>query len=207
MKYLIFIVLIIINFNGCKAQNKTTMRDEILIPQVTKELEEFDITYYNENKKNGEIRNYDKNGLIIFLDYAYGYSIAEYFQNSYFFIVKNYYLNGNIEIKGVRFNNGSEYGVWFKFNEEGKLIEEIDMDAGYDYDWNDVIEYCAKKNIELTKGFIGSGGVPTEIYKTVFENQNVWQIKYYDKKAEIIFQIILDSKNGKLLNKKELKLI
>jgi hypothetical protein len=56
MKNLIYIAVILLNFNSCKAQINTKMEQEIIIPKITKEFEKFDIVDYNKNKINEQRR-------------------------------------------------------------------------------------------------------------------------------------------------------
>ncbi|MGO3184486.1 MAG: hypothetical protein ACTIJ9_16785 [Aequorivita sp.] len=209
MKHLIYIILIALNFNSCKAQKTTHIMNQIIIPVVTKEFETFDINTFNKevDKLSGK-RVILKEKVYIEEDFQDpGYSKVIYDSSSPFYIMKLYFESGNIKEKGIYFNNGSEYGIWYEFNEEGQMVQEIDTDKGYNYLWKDIINYSEEHNFVLTKGKLKGGGIPTEIYKTELEDKKVWQITYYDKKAEKIFQIILDGKDGALLNKKEVKLI
>lgn len=206
MKYLVYITIILLNFNSCKAQKKAKMEQEIIIPKITKEFETFDIKSYNEGKINGKLHKYKNEELYIYIDYSKGYSKAVYADNNYFNSTKNYFRNGNIEIKGISFNNGSEYGIWYEFNKEGKLIKEINTDEGYNFGWKDILEYCYKNDIKLDKGYPKQGGIKTEIYKNEENDKKVWLITYYNYKKKQYLSITLDGKTGLLLKEKEIAL-
>ncbi len=210
MKKLIYIAIILLGFNSCKAQDNKKMDEKIIIPEVTKKFETFDIeefhinnksrfdkilndthTIYTGDKKNSDIKS--------------GFSKKIYYENSVFFKIKNYYPNGNIEIKGLRFNNGSEYSIWYEFDEKGKLIKETNTDVGYDFGWDKIIQYCDNNSITLEKGYPKQGGIKTEIYKNDDDGNKVWEISYYDYKKEQYLGITLDGKTGKLLKEQVLE--
>lgn len=206
MKKLVFI-FIILSFTSCIAQKNLKMEQEIIIPEITKEFETFDIKEFNTKKLNEEVRKKEDDKLIILLDYSNGYSKSVYYDKSAFSVVNNYYLNGNIEIKGVRFNNGSEYGTWYHYDEKGNLTEEENIDEGYDFGWLDVIKYCHKKDIQLEKGYPKRGGIKTEIYKNEEEGKKVWTISYYKPKTDEYIEVTLDGKTGKEIKRRDLEFI
>ena len=205
MKYLVYIVIILLNFNNCTAQKKVKMEQEIIIPQIDKEFEKFDIT--NFDTKDNNILKKEGDLYVKRITQSFGYAEHIITENSFFSTAKLYYKNLNIKKKGIMFNNGSNYGIWYEFNEEGKLIKEINTDAGYIFGWNGLLDYCEKNNIALIKSNIKSGGVPTEILKLEEEGRKIWQIMYYDKEQEKKFLVKLDGKSGELLSKKELEFL
>ena len=207
MKKVIYIAIMLLGFNACKAQENKKMDEEIIIPKVTKEYETFNIEIFNK-EKHGKKRIKKEKGVFIEEDsYSTGYIRRIYYDTSSFKYNKKFHLNTIIKEKGIMFNNGSQYGIWYKYNEKGELIKVIDTDEGYDYGWDKILEYCLKNNIVLTKGYIKSGGVPTEILKLEEEGRKIWQIMYYDKEQEKKFLVKLDGKSGELLSKKELEFL
>lgn len=202
----VYIVLFFTAFTNCKSQNKTTMEQHIIIPEVTNEFEKFDIEKYENSKKNGEVRILIKDRLSIYMDYSEGYSHVIYSDLSYFSCIKNYFKSGNIEIKGVSFNNGSEYGISYEFDKEGNLIKTINTDEGYDFSWEKVILYCEEHKIPLTKGFKEFSGFQTTIYKKEEDGKKVWQITYQIA-ADKLLQLVLDGKTGKKIEQKELDFV
>jgi len=209
MKYIVCILIIVTNLNGCNAQKTTKMEQEFIVPQVTKELEKFDIGSFNKevDEISGKrILNTEEN--YIEEDYQDpGYSRVIYNDSHSFYILKLFFDNGDIHKKGIMFNNGSNYGIWYEYNEEGKLISETNTDEGYDFDWQKIVEYCEKNSIKLTKGQPKSGGVDTEIYQNELEDRKVWQLTYYNYDTEQLFEVILDGKTGEELKKRELEFI
>jgi hypothetical protein len=146
--------------------------------------------------------------IYIYTGASIGYSNAIYLIDSYFSVTKNYFKNGNIEIKGVAFNNGSEYGIWYEFDDEGKLIKEINTDEGYTFGWKDIISYCEANKIPLTKGYKEFDGFQTRIYKKESEkSKKIWVITYLLPVGDKLMEITLDGKTGKELKRKKLDFI
>lgn len=163
MKYIVYITIILINLNSCKAQNKIKMEQDIMIPKITDGFEKFDLDKYVFEKENSFVLEDEK--LIKRMSQSFGYAKHIVFPLSYFSIIKLYYKNRNIKEKGVSFNNGSEYGIWYEYDENGKLINTTDTDEGYDFSWKDIIRYCEKNEIPLTKGHKEFAGFQTRIIK------------------------------------------
>lgn len=209
MKNLAFIILIVLNFNSCNAKKNTTKMQDTVIPQITKDSEKFDINTFKKEKDSisGKHIIFNKEFYLEEEKQSTGFISRKYPNNSHFMISKKYYENGNIKQKSVSFINGYPINSIFNFNKKGKFVGGTNTDEGYSYSWKSILLYCDKNNITLEKGFSKSGGVATEIYKTELDDKKVWQITYFDKKAEKIFQVILDGQDGELLNKKEMELV
>lgn len=212
MKHLVYLIIIVLNFNSCKAQKTSKMDNKIIVPEMTKEFEEFDIEKFQIKNTSIFEEQIDNNYIVYSGDKKHakiksGFSKGIYFKGSYFSITKNYFPNGMIEIKGITYNNGSEYGIWYEFDKEGKLIKEINTDAGYNFGWKDVFTYCHKNNIELEKGYPKRGGIKTEIYKNEENGKKIWTISYYKIKKEEYLEVILDGKTGKELQRRALEFI
>ncbi|WP_228414862.1 hypothetical protein [Chryseobacterium sp. G0201] len=144
----------------------------------------------------------------IYISSKVGYNLTSYYNNSFFMQVKNYYPSRNIENKGIAFNEGAPIGIWYYFDESGKLIKEENTDDGYDFTPKDVVKYCESHKIKLPKGYQDSG-YKTSVYKKEIEGKKVWQISYVIAvgKEEFIEEIILDGKTGKLIKKKQVSYI
>ncbi len=211
MKKLLFIFTIL-SFTSCIAQKNLKMEQEIIIPQITKEFEEFNIEEFQAKNISKVIEEINERYIVYTGDtkktkVKSGYSKGIYLKDSYFSITKNFYPNGGIEIKGISFNNGSEFGTWYEFNKEGKLINEINTDEGYDFGWLDVVKYCHKHDIQLEKGYPKRGGIKTEIYKNEEEGKKVWTISYYKPKTDEYIEVTLEGKTGKEIKRRDLKFI
>ncbi len=119
--------------------------------------------------------------------------------------MKLFYSDGNIKEKGLYFNNGSQYGIWYEFDEKGNLVKEINTDEGYSFGWKEVIAYCEKKEIELTEGY-ERGGYQTEILKQEKSGKKVWVISYLLSPV-LICKETLDGITGKLIDSEEFEFI
>ena len=206
MTHKFLIVLLAITINSCKAQ-QTLKNNTIMIPKIDNTFETFDFEKYTknlENKTRSDEIVEDKH--IIRIKSNAGSGENTFFNSSYFMIIKNHFPNGNIDIKGIGFNNGSQYGIWYKFDKKGNLVEEINTDKGYDFGWEQVIKYCEDNKIALTKGY-ERGGWQTTIYKEEIEGKKVWIITYQLPVGDKLMEITLDGKTGKELKQKELKFI
>ncbi|MFL0062334.1 hypothetical protein, partial [Tenacibaculum maritimum] len=197
----ISLILIILN---CKAQNISKMKQEIIIPEITNEFEKFDIKKYTSEKENYFL---EENELLVKrMSQSFGYGKHIIYPNSYFSITKLFYKNNNIKEKGISFNNGSEYGVWHEFDENGKLIKTINTDEDYGFDWKAVILYCEKNKIPLTKGFKEFDGFQTRIFKNEIDNRKLWEITCQISGDELL-KITLDGETGKELKKEKLEFV
>ncbi len=202
MKYCIYILLSTTLFlQGCKAQSKIMEDQNIILPEIDNKFEKFDIETFKKEKKGKKRKKKEKQTLIEEDIQSYGYISRIYYDSSYFKYNKLFYNNLGIKQKGIIFNNGSQYGTWYEFDEQGNLIKEIDTDKGYDFGWEQVIAYCEKNKIQLTKGYATSG-FQTTIYKEESEQgNNIWKIEYQSS-GDQTTEIILDGITGKELDKK-----
>ncbi len=196
MRKLIYIVIILLEFYSCKAQENK----KIIIPEVTKNFEKLKIKNIGKKHTKSEEDKY-----IEIEKQSYGFISRTYYINSCFKVNRKFYQNFNIMSKGLLFNNGSKSGVWYEFDKKGKLIKETNTDVGYDFGWDKILEYCNKNNIILEKGYPKQGGIKTEIYKNDDDGNKVWEISYYDYKKEQYLGVTLDGKTGKLLKEQVLE--
>jgi len=200
MKYLTLILISTTLFlQGCKAQSKVMENQGIVIPKVDNKFEKFDLETFQKEKKGKKRKKKEKEILIEEDLQSYGFIRRTYYDSLYFKYNKLFYKNLGIKEKGRIFNNGSQYGTWYEFDEQGNLIKEIDTDNGYDFGWKQVIGYCEKNKITLAKGYQTSG-YQTTIYKEKEESGKlIWKIEYQSSGDETT-EIILDGKTGKELS-------
>ncbi|HEX8575366.1 MAG TPA: hypothetical protein VF677_03650 [Flavobacterium sp.] len=212
MKNLIYIILLInINCNGQTYQsqkNKNKMNQLV----INKDFERFDVkqllTNGNQKKgssEKGEYLSYEyvsQTGANT--TYMYGikndiYISTLFIKNSVYAVKKIFHGNGTIKEKGVFFN-GNDYtklGMWYKFDENGKLIEKINYDEGYKFSFEDVLHYCNKNkiNVELGDARKFEGGFHTQILKEEKNGLKVWVIQYQDHTKPIVGNISKDGMN------------
>jgi hypothetical protein len=119
-------------------------------------------------------------------------------------INKSYYKNGFIEWKGVRsFLNGTEpIGKEYFFNEKGQLTKVIDNDLGWDFSFEDVLQYVVNRGFPIkNEQYYYS----TEISKQEGENEDCrkyWKVVIDTKKitGKSTWEVIkLDAKTGEIL--------
>ena len=67
----------------------------------------------------------------------------------------HFYKNNNIKMKGLFFNSlgsrGFQKGTWYEFDEQGKLIKEIDYDKFYKFTFEDILKFCEREKIKISK--------------------------------------------------------
>ncbi|MFK7004833.1 hypothetical protein BWK63_13525 [Flavobacterium covae] len=173
-------------------------------PIVTKDFEKFDKKYYDELKikyNDVSFTIYLKdNSYLELTDSSYRLTVP----NSYFTLTKGYYKNGNIKIKGSALNNNSQckIGTWYEFGEDGKLIKETNYNAPYKFTFEQILQFCEKEKIPLTKGPI-TGGIHTEIARGMDNalKKNVWYVSWF-KQSDLIETFVLDAETGKVIDKK-----
>ncbi|SUV52415.1 Uncharacterised protein [Bergeyella zoohelcum] len=190
MKKLILFTWLVLSSVQCNSQKTNTM-----IPTVDNKFEKLK-EIFDKSRVDFETET----EYIIFTSANSGYGISFLYKNNHFSCVKNFYTSKTIENKGIRFNNGSPIGIWYYYDESGKLIKEEDTDIGYDFGPMEVVKYCKENKIVLPKGYQPTG-YQTRVLKQEFEGKKVWRISYQIA-GDKIQQILLDGKTGKELQKK-----
>lgn len=194
MKKVILMVLLNI-FVQCQSQKNI----KTMIPTIDNKFENFNQDYFDKNSVRGSLIRKKDNVTILEDKQSYGF-IKQVFKNDIFCHNFLYYQNGNIKEKGINLNNGAVIGIWYYFDESGKLTKEENTDEGYDFKPEDIIKYCEKNKINLPKGYQDSG-YQTRVLKVEIEGKKAWRISYQIA-GDKIKEIILDGKTGKELEKK-----
>ena len=103
--------------------------------------------------------------------------------------------------------NPFQKGIWYEFDEQGNLIKEMDYDKPFKFTFEDIVKFCERENIPLTKGpIMQSTGFHTTIRRSVENNKAIWQIEWL-KKPDIIEKILIDGVTGEVISKKDMKYI
>ena len=103
---------------------------------VKKEFEIFDFETFeaNKNKERNEYERTLSSGTYISMAKT---DLELYYEEipskSLYSITKVYYPNGNIKKKGVGYVYFFKKGTWYYYDENGKLIEEINHDAPFKF--------------------------------------------------------------------------
>jgi hypothetical protein len=216
MKETIKLLLLLFCLQSCKAQiqenNKTEnniKKDSIMYPIVTKEFETFNnYQYENRKDKNSSVLSeFLKDGTYIeMLKSKSGNVYRETQKDSYFTLTKGYYTNNNIHGKGLYFNlswGGFQKGIWYEFDEQGKLIKEIDYDKFYKFTFEDILKFCEREKIKISKGpVLYSTGFHTAILReySPISNQATWTIEWL-KETDTIQTIKIDGTTGQVLSR------
>ena len=112
-------------------------------------------------------------------------------------------------------------GTWYYYDESGKLINEINYDKHHRFTFNDVLEFCKKERIPVTKGIdypkgktLNSNNEPIVVtYVTDIDRGESdsdyymgvkywWQIIYYNDFGYKRTDIVLDGQTGKVLSRR-----
>ena len=185
----LFVVFSLGLFLQCQSQEL----QETMIPKINNKFEII-------NTEEGKHIIINGNKTTTFVSANIGSSCTEYYKDSYFMIIKNYYPSKNIKNKGIAFNEGSSIGTWYYFDESGKLTKEENTDEGYSFTPEKVVKYCEKNKIELPKGYHESGFY-TRVRKDVLNGKKVWVIEYLIPDGDIQ-KVVLDGQSGAELEKK-----
>ncbi|MDR4894563.1 MULTISPECIES: PepSY domain-containing protein [unclassified Chryseobacterium] len=204
--FLLFSLLILFS---CKSQKRN-----MIIPTIDNKFEKFDTDKFSQStkKETDVVREFLPNGNYIEMSIANsGKYYTESYKGSYFMLSKSYYSSGNIKYKGIMFNVpwGAPFqkGIWYEFDENGKLIKEVDYDKPYKFTFEDVLKFCEKEVIPVTKGpVLQSTGFHTIISRRIENEKPIWEIEWL-KKSNRVENIILDGISGKVISRRESQFI
>lgn len=128
-------------------------------------------------------------------------------KDSYFELIKIYYPSGVIQSKGWAYVNSFAAGIWYEFDESGELTKEVNYDAPFKFTFKDILAFCKKNHIEVTKGQIPeSSGLYTSIFRDVTDGKSWWEIEYSPSGNGVGFgatmvYIKLDGNTGKVTSR------
>lgn len=237
MKKIILICVYILSINQCNAQkgkqkhpiNKAIIKQKKMNPYqylITKEFEKF------ISQSASKIHLSNGNFMQVKCGH-YGCYYEEIIKNSYYKISKEFFPNGNIQRKGISFNQDTfQIGVWYEFNESGKLINQTNYDEGYDFTLEEVIKFAENQkdirryedqdNVVFPKGeyiLLNSGSYNT-IRKEIRGEKKVWVIEcnFSEREQsmiqngkivgreyiEVYSEFVLDGKTGNIISKKRI---
>jgi hypothetical protein len=210
MRRLIAAIILIATCININAQENTNSRKENLsgmnIPTVTRDFEKFDFANYDSASgykqielPDGTIQEAQKQ--------SYGFIVRIQPPNSYFTLIKKFYANGNIKAKGLIFNSGDfRYGVWYYFDEQGKLTKEEDNDAAYNFSFNKLYDYLMQRHISFTPGQL-QGGYNNSITKKTDAGGPKWIVEWLkdsSKMPNTLEVLTIDGITGKVLHTEDM---
>jgi hypothetical protein len=122
-------------------------------------------------------------------------------KNSLFTTYKEYHPNRRLWMKYERYNNdGFTKGIFYEYNEEGKLIKAIDWDKPFNFTWEQVKKYCEEElKLDLIKDNIGIGN------NLEYPDYNfpMWSIsylgQYMDNSKYGLIHILINGNTGELV--------
>gem|GEM_PF-7104062 len=116
-----------------------------------------------------------------------------------FYYSEIYFLNGNIHSKGIASWLGFPINKGYKYDKEGNLIETIDYDEGYEFNYEKVLQFCRENNIDI---LYRKGPSNNKVSKITTENgRKVWNIDYFNLKTGKIDFYQLDGHTGEIIYK------
>lgn len=177
--------------------NKDSIMDDF---KLTKSFEQFDEDRYNSrsDKEDDLIIDLPDGTHIELTTWARGMAYSMLPKNSHFKLVKTYYLNRNIESKGFMINNGdARFGIWYEYNENGELVNEVNYDTPYTYTIENIIQFCNQNNIPLQKGYVHKS-FTTNINKGNDGTCYWWEIEHL-KETDLIETIRLSGKTDEIM--------
>ena len=219
MKNIILLSLLFITF-CCKPQSKKQTEVEKIIHYnmenkneynklVNKDLEKFDIKKFYEDNGNGLGKTYEMSdgGRI---EESAGEKGSWFLKNeklkdSPFTKYNLYYNTGIIKQKGILYQDNCEIGIWYDFDENGKLIKETDLDEPYKLTIDDMLHFLKKSNADFDRYFSINRvfdenkkiGTWTLIFDGTYKNnQGKYLIEIDDKTNEIQHVAKITGKEG-----------
>ncbi|WP_426477424.1 hypothetical protein ACP3T3_19655 [Chryseobacterium sp. CBSDS_008] len=198
--FIVFLLGLFTRFQSQELQNK-------MIPKIDNKFEKFDIKTFNENINSDEsfILLKSADGIQQLQKQSYGFINRLFYKENQFVLIKKFYNNYNLKEKGLLFNEGSPIGIWYYFDESGKLIKEENTDEGYRFTPEKIVKYCEKNKIELPKGYHESGFY-TRVRKDVLNGKKVWIIEYLIPDGDIQ-KVVLDGQSGAELERKMVQFV
>lgn len=141
------------------------------------DLERFDVAKFNKDLVDNERNLIDNNGNIL-----HQYKTKDGFHEdltrpkSCFFLSRSFYKDGRLEEKGERFHgDGFLKGIWTNYNGAGHVIKQVDYDAPFKFNWDNILVLMKEKNIDPADNF-------TYVNREVNASGPVWIISW-DTKA------------------------
>ena len=173
--------------------------------QISKQFEKLNIDAFNQKKVGTEYNEQLDSNINIHI-YEAGDNIyyTESHPDSYYSILKVFYSNGNIKKKGLAINHSlCMVGIWYYFDESGKFIKEVDLDANYQFSFEDILKYCRREGIIVEKGLSYPDDIyfPTEITRDDSGGKRIWTITYFNKNGAKTETVNLDGNTGKVISR------
>lgn len=153
---------------------------------------------FSRKYKYDELLEYNQKGSIIKKTIIKEDNTVEIYQpiSPFLNYYERYYPNGNITVKAINSWLGFGIGMQYNFSKEGKLIKEKDRDKGYNFTFDDVLQFCERNDIDL----LSKCGFPHRVVK-IEEDKKYWIIEYCNSKTGKIEGYKLDASSGEIVLK------
>lgn len=165
------------------------------------QMEIFNIKKFNANKDESNTYVFDReDGAKVS---QFGDSINGYFEyarmpTKLFEERKGYYPEGMLKVHGLMYYNQFPKGIWKYYDPNGKTDREVDYDEPYTYGWEDFLEFCKQKKINLLDS-------NTIVSRNIEDGHPKWILEWQIGTAESL-EITLDGKSGEIIDQKKIKL-
>ena len=208
MKKIALLILMFASFN-CKPQSKKQTEVEKITHYkmenkheynnlVNKDFETFDIKKFYEDNENGLGKTYElSNGNQIQEgagEKGSWFLKNEKLKNSPYTKYKLYYHTGVIKQKGLLYEDSCEIGIWYDFDEKGKLIKVRDLDEPFKLTIEDILLFLKKNNLNSERYFSINRSYDPSTKK------GTWSLLYNGtyKNKEGLYRIMLDDQTKEL---------
>jgi hypothetical protein len=129
--------------------------------------------------------------------------------NSVYYLGKSYYKNGFIKTKGIASDLDGHVvlGKEYRFKENGQLEKVIDHDLGWDFSFEDVLQYILNRGLPIK--YTGEDYFYTEINKRESESEDCrkyWEVGIGTRKltGKPTWEVVkLDAKTGEIISQIE----
>ncbi len=146
-------------------------------------------------------REYDTDGKTVKLDIDVNNQGGIYYREKIdnLFNYGEVYTNGIMRAKGISSWLGFSINKSYKYDDKGKLIETIDYDEGYEFNYKKVLDFCKKNKIDILSK---KGPNNNTINNITLENgRKVWVISYHNMINNKIDTYQLDGQTGEIIQK------
>ena len=193
-------------FNACNLQLQTPRKKKLKVEKIShypiknkqynilvnNDFETFDIKKFYEDNADGLGKTYELTKNITIEEGAgekgSWFVKNELNNNSLYTIYKEFYQSGKIKSKGPKFKEDCKIGIWYDFDESGKLIREIDLDVPFKITIKDIMEYLRDNEADLFSSFTSINRSYDEVTK-----KGKWSLiyrgKYKEKSGMFIIEI------------------
>ena len=159
-------IVAIFFFHCCTAQTNDKKKET---------MEKFNVVEFNANQVDGSYTKVLEDGTeVIQSGDASGYIEKIMPIKGWFYIYKEYYGNGQLNTKGNAFKKGDfQAGVWFEYDESGKLISETNYDEPYRLTIDSVFEIIRAHEIPFSME-----NKYNEITREVIDSVAIWYVNW-----------------------------